>query len=126
MIIKVLEKRKKNMQSVRHNQKQSYNQLCYRIKLTQSFIENLKKQFKEIFEKIALKYKWNVIFDENDTFTLLPQLQYLEKKAVRDSKYVPYDCVKMLEMVSTDLDNIDKELAKFKAVMHSIKPKREL
>lgn len=114
------------MQSVRHNQKQSYNQLCYRIKLTQSFIENLKKQFKEIFEKIALKYKWNVIFDENDTFTLLPQLQYLEKKAVRDSKYVPYDCVKMLEMVSTDLDNIDKELAKFKAVMHSIKPKREL
>ena len=124
--IKVLEKRKKNMQSVRHNQKQLYNQLCYRIKLTQTFIEKVKIQFKEIFEKVATKYKWNIIFDDNNNFALLSQLPYLEKKAIRDSKYVPYDCIKMLDMASIDLDNIDKDLVKFKAVMNAIKPKREL
>ena len=114
------------MQSVRHNQKQLYNQLCYRIKLTQTFIGKVKIQFKEIFEKVATKYKWNIIFDDNNNLALLSQLPYLEKKAIRDSKYVPYDCIKMLDMASIDLDNIDKDLVKFKAVMNAIKPKREL
>jgi hypothetical protein len=124
--LQILEKRKKNMQSVRHNQKQIFNQLCYRIKGAKTNTETVIKHFKETYQRTANKLRWSVDFEEKNQVVLNFQRELIKKKNLLVSTYVDMDCNYMLDTATNDLDLIEASLAQFKANMGKIKPKKVL
>ena len=124
--LKVLEKRKKNMQSVRHNQKQLYNQLNFRLKTIRAELESAQVLFKQTFQKMAKRQHWDVDFEEKNQVILNFQLESLRLKGIKESKYLLLDCNSMLDIAMSDLDKLETDLTRFKTNMNQIKPKRVL
>lgn len=115
------------MQSVRHNQKQIFNQLTYRLKTAKANIEKTKRDYKEIFQRMATKQRWlDVDFEEKNQVIVNFQREVNKQNKIRTSKYLQMDCNSMLDNVTTDLDTLESDLAKFRAGMNTIKPKRIL
>ena len=115
------------MQSVRHNQKQIFNQLTYRLKTARSNIEKTKRDYREIFQRMATKQRWvDVDFEEKNQVIVNFQRELSKQKSIRDSKYTSIGCNSMLDMVENDLATLESDIVKFKAGMNSIKPKRIL
>ncbi len=114
------------MQSVRHNQKQVFNQLSYRIKNTKLNTETIIKHFKEAFQKTSDKLRWSLDFEEKNQVVLNFQRELTKKKNLIVSRYITMDCNQMLEECTKDLDYIEACLTQFKANVGKIKPKKVL
>ena len=126
--LKELEQRKKRMQSIRHSQKQMYNQLIHRIKTIRVNLDLCAVEFADLLKKVAKKCKWPIedFVEEKNEQIKFRNWQLLKVKAIATSKYIKSDCKLMLVNIDRELDDEESQLNKFKVSIHTIKPKKSL
>lgn len=104
--MKETDRKKKNLNSMKHLCELSYNQLLHRIRLLKQTLEHLEIDMNELFKKTR-----ETVVDEEEDYYLIAQSELIPKiSQYKLLKYENMDCRMMLDSLSSDLDDQESEV----------------
>lgn len=102
--IKDIEKRKKNLNAIKHGSEVLFNDLTHKIKLDKNALELHEQEIAEVCKKNEVKMYWS-------------KKEYKEPKMKIDPVYTNLDCRAMLERLNSDLIKLETEIPKLNCVI---------